>query len=301
FLSISKPNKMNFSNESEQLIKQLISENLIGFYDYSGFTDLAKINEGGFGKIEKAKWKSFGLTVALKSLKVNANSDEFIKEPLNRLIEKAIFDQQITFFNKTEFSDTVKSVKDFKASWKNYGIKVALIYLNDKNLKKNVIQEFINKHYGNIMAYEGKMIITGFCLSEQSNTASCSISKNTVQQCIVATIPSSGKLATFYLLEYVSFNIVMKLLSLVDPSCQMSRQKTIEKIQAHENRITSLEKIQALEDRISSLEKIQILEDKISFLETKLSSLETKLSLETEFSSFHQFNSQLNYLAFPEL
>ncbi|CAG8589219.1 1362_t:CDS:2, partial [Racocetra persica] len=115
------------------------------FYDYSDFTDMIKINEGGFGKIEKAKWKSFGLTVALKSLKVNANSDEFIKEPLNRLLEKAIFNQQITFYNYTEFSDTIKSVKDFKASWKNYGIMVTLSYLNDKNFKKDVIQEFINK------------------------------------------------------------------------------------------------------------------------------------------------------------
>ncbi|CAG8759165.1 13205_t:CDS:1, partial [Racocetra fulgida] len=68
-----------------------------------------------------------------------------IEKSLNRFLEKAIFNQQIAFFNYTEFSDTVKSVKDFKASWKNYGIMVTLSSLNDKNLKKNIIQEFIYK------------------------------------------------------------------------------------------------------------------------------------------------------------
>ncbi|CAG8558170.1 16344_t:CDS:2, partial [Cetraspora pellucida] len=141
------------------------------FYDLKELTNV-KIIYGEFGMtMLKAKLGGYGTTVAFKSLKVNANSDELYrkfkflqrasfhsniihlydlakneeatKKPLNRLLEKAMLEQKIAYFDSFEFSDVNKVAKGvYKASWKNYGIMVTLkcFKVNDKSLKEKFIE-----------------------------------------------------------------------------------------------------------------------------------------------------------------
>ncbi|CAG8755521.1 14378_t:CDS:2, partial [Racocetra fulgida] len=66
--------------KSQTWLEESISEERITFLDYNEFTNVEKTNEGGFGTIRKADWKGYGLTVAFKSLKFNANFDAFVNE-----------------------------------------------------------------------------------------------------------------------------------------------------------------------------------------------------------------------------
>ncbi|RIB21669.1 kinase-like domain-containing protein [Gigaspora rosea] len=66
--------------DSLEWLEKSINERHINFYNYDDFINKEKTNEGGFGTIQKAEWKGYGLTVALKSLKVNKNLDKLVKE-----------------------------------------------------------------------------------------------------------------------------------------------------------------------------------------------------------------------------
>ncbi|CAG8681724.1 2019_t:CDS:2 [Gigaspora margarita] len=63
-------------------IKTTIKEHGIHFCNFNEFTNVEKIDEGGYGTIQKANWKHRGLKVALKSLKVGHEKTvrAFIKE-----------------------------------------------------------------------------------------------------------------------------------------------------------------------------------------------------------------------------
>ncbi|RIB16303.1 kinase-like domain-containing protein [Gigaspora rosea] len=52
--------------DSEELFKNTIDEGCIRSYDYSEFSVHKLIGNGGFGIVYEAKWKSYGLTIALK-------------------------------------------------------------------------------------------------------------------------------------------------------------------------------------------------------------------------------------------
>ncbi|CAG8631260.1 11904_t:CDS:2 [Gigaspora margarita] len=67
------------------IIDETIQEWQVNLYNYNEFTNIKLIDEGGFGKIEKASWERTGLIVALKSLKIEHKLDEnvvkiFVKE-----------------------------------------------------------------------------------------------------------------------------------------------------------------------------------------------------------------------------
>ncbi|CAG8640201.1 4529_t:CDS:1, partial [Racocetra fulgida] len=66
--------------DPSEWLRKSITEKHINFYHYSDFVNREKTNEGGFGTIQKAEWKGYGLFVALKSLKINENYEKFVKE-----------------------------------------------------------------------------------------------------------------------------------------------------------------------------------------------------------------------------
>ncbi|CAG8572023.1 13640_t:CDS:1, partial [Racocetra fulgida] len=72
------------SSNSTQWIEDAILKQLINCFDCSEFSDSEKIGDSSkFSPIVKSEWKSCGLTVALKSLKFDAEEKEakqFVKE-----------------------------------------------------------------------------------------------------------------------------------------------------------------------------------------------------------------------------
>lgn len=52
----------------------------INYFEYNNFSDIEKIDEGGFGIVNRANWIDGGINVALKSLLNNSTIDENRKE-----------------------------------------------------------------------------------------------------------------------------------------------------------------------------------------------------------------------------
>ncbi|CAG8701342.1 23165_t:CDS:2, partial [Racocetra persica] len=72
---------MNTSGE----LRTLIDVGEITAYSYDDFSDIRKINEGGYGEVYSEIFKPKGITIALKKLFTNLDSDkkaskEFVKE-----------------------------------------------------------------------------------------------------------------------------------------------------------------------------------------------------------------------------
>ncbi|KAF0556435.1 kinase-like domain-containing protein [Gigaspora margarita] len=69
---------------SEEWFEKAISDGHINYLEYSKFTDPVVIGIGGFGKVFKYEWRNSELTVALKCLKVDMDTDEeSIKDFIN--------------------------------------------------------------------------------------------------------------------------------------------------------------------------------------------------------------------------
>ncbi|RIB13261.1 hypothetical protein C2G38_2098799, partial [Gigaspora rosea] len=72
---------------SEEWLKNAIDEGCIKSYDYSEFSVHKSIGRGGFGTVYKAKWKDYGLTIALKRLNIISMEEKtiqsFVKELKN--------------------------------------------------------------------------------------------------------------------------------------------------------------------------------------------------------------------------
>ena len=62
-----------------------IKDGDIVYFEYSEFSEVEKIGQGGFGIIERAHWKSGGITVALKILTKNPSINE---DNMNRLFKE---------------------------------------------------------------------------------------------------------------------------------------------------------------------------------------------------------------------
>lgn len=56
----------------------------INYFEYNNFSDIEKIDEGGFGIVSRANWIDGGINVALKSLLNNSTIDENKKESFLR-------------------------------------------------------------------------------------------------------------------------------------------------------------------------------------------------------------------------
>jgi serine/threonine protein kinase len=67
------------SLSKDWLDKQIETENIKSF-NYNEFSKIEKVGEGGFSTINKAYWKSRGMTVALKTLKTKSTICDFVKE-----------------------------------------------------------------------------------------------------------------------------------------------------------------------------------------------------------------------------
>ncbi|CAG8709444.1 29548_t:CDS:2, partial [Racocetra persica] len=76
-------------------LERAISEQCIYQFNHKDFSDFEKISEGAFGIIKKSKCATYRLTVALKSLKVDINSDE----DSNKISEDFI--EEVLCFNDT--------------------------------------------------------------------------------------------------------------------------------------------------------------------------------------------------------
>ena len=52
----------------------------INYFEYNNFSNVEKVDEGGFGIVKRADWSDGGIKVALKSLLNNSTIDENQKE-----------------------------------------------------------------------------------------------------------------------------------------------------------------------------------------------------------------------------
>ncbi|CAG8636887.1 17369_t:CDS:2, partial [Dentiscutata erythropus] len=92
YRTLSQNNTFNALEESDKgkskkWLENAISEQHINYYKYDEFRKFEQIGKGGFGMVYKAELNKLSLIVALKSLKVNNDSDEaFIKEASNIIL-----------------------------------------------------------------------------------------------------------------------------------------------------------------------------------------------------------------------
>ncbi|KAF0463063.1 kinase-like protein [Gigaspora margarita] len=163
--------------DSLEWLEKSINERHINFYDYDDFINKEKTNEGGFGTIQKAEWKGYGLTVALKSLKVNKNLDKLVKElqllrsvslhpNINLLygLTKDPIDEHyvliLQFANEGNLREYLrKNFKELKWTDKyriGKEISQGLLFLHNNNIVHRDL------HSKNILVHERKMMIADF-------------------------------------------------------------------------------------------------------------------------------------------
>ncbi|RIB13256.1 kinase-like domain-containing protein [Gigaspora rosea] len=65
--------------DSEEWLKNTIDGGCIRSYDYSEFSVNKPIGKGGFGIVYKAKWKKYGLAIALKQLNIISMDEKTIQ------------------------------------------------------------------------------------------------------------------------------------------------------------------------------------------------------------------------------
>ncbi|RIB10107.1 kinase-like domain-containing protein [Gigaspora rosea] len=192
---IIKPTNPHITMEepSEGLLEKAISEGDIQFHDYDQFSDHAKIVEGTFSSIYKSKWKSCGLEVALKCLKVNNRFlDEKIVKEL-KLLQKTDFHPNIIKFygvTRDPSSEYYSLVLQFidggnlhdylsknnsELKWPkklHMAVEIAkgIKYLHDNGITHHDL------HTRNILVFGETILIAGFGIPEYATKASFSTS-----------------------------------------------------------------------------------------------------------------------------
>ncbi|RIB17419.1 kinase-like domain-containing protein [Gigaspora rosea] len=117
----------------DSLIKTTIKEHGIHFCNYIEFTNVEKIDEGGYGTIQKANWKHRGLKVALKSLKVWQEKT---------VVRAFIKELQILFNITKHFHPNINQFHGVAKDEENGQYYLILQYANNGNLRDYLKQNF---------------------------------------------------------------------------------------------------------------------------------------------------------------
>ncbi|KAF0412366.1 kinase-like protein [Gigaspora margarita] len=94
------------------------------------------------------------------------------------LLEKAVFDGHINYIEFKKFTipkkiDIRSYVTVYKYEWKDCELTVALKRIEvDKDLNKNIVDDFVSEHSKNILIHQGHPKIADFGLSKQINEMS---------------------------------------------------------------------------------------------------------------------------------
>ncbi|CAG8754611.1 7310_t:CDS:2, partial [Dentiscutata heterogama] len=86
-------------NSSLKWLEDAIEKKLVNFFKYSGFNVCRKISDSRTSSVFESEWVNFGLTVALKSLKVENDGNDicsFVKEL--KLLQRVSYHPKIIHF-----------------------------------------------------------------------------------------------------------------------------------------------------------------------------------------------------------
>ncbi|KAF0501370.1 kinase-like protein [Gigaspora margarita] len=169
-------------------LQEAISEGTVNFYNYDQFSMDTKISDEKFGSAYKSKWKPRKLIIALKHLKVR---DEYfdgkIVEEL-QFLQNAVHPNIIKFYGVTidhsskynimilQFADggnlSDYLMKNFSELQWTRQLRIAIeIAEGLEYLHKNDIGH-LNLNSKNILVSKGRMLISGFGISEHAKTES---------------------------------------------------------------------------------------------------------------------------------
>jgi hypothetical protein len=68
-------------------IDKKIKDDDINYFEYDDFSNVEKVDRGAFGIVNKAYWKSCGITIALKFL---AGNSSFNEDNMNKFLKEVI-------------------------------------------------------------------------------------------------------------------------------------------------------------------------------------------------------------------
>ncbi|KAF0485176.1 kinase-like protein [Gigaspora margarita] len=175
------------ANTSEEWFERGISDGHINYHEYDKFTNREIIDVGGFGTVYKHEWQGCELTVALKCLKSNANTNRVFIRELKLLQRLSNHPSIIAFYGITkdnngcynmilQYADNGNLREYLK---KNF---VTLQWKCKLRIAKEIVHGLMflhnNKivhrdlHSKNILIHQGQIKITDFGLAKQINEIS---------------------------------------------------------------------------------------------------------------------------------
>ncbi|KAF0467435.1 kinase-like protein [Gigaspora margarita] len=202
------------TNTLEELIEKATSDKELNYIEYNKFTYHEVLGTGNSGEVTKYEWNDSELTVALKRLKVNSNSDiEINYELINelKLLQSFISNKNIiTFYGVTKDNDGY--------------FNMVLQYADNGNLREYLSKNFINLEW-NDKLHIAKEIACGLSFLHENNIIHRNLhSKN------ILIDKGEPLIADFGLAKQFSSNLNShEILSYIEPQCLIDQTYKFDK------------------------------------------------------------------------